>query len=139
MQDESRRNSIQPDRVLTALWNHCNLLLEEGLTYDDYAKELGYLLFLKIAEEQTQPPLDRPSIIPQKYAWKSLVSLEGAELLGHYRKIIEALGQATGLPGVIFREAQSKIEDPAQLHQLIMLINSSIWYRKESYDWENNT
>ena len=131
LQDEPQNTSKKNELLLTALWKHCNLLLEEGLTYDDYAQELGYLLFLKIADEQTKRPFDKPSIVPHKYAWQSLLSLQGLDLLNHYRSVIEALRQDPGLPGVIFRKAKSRIDNPAQLHQLIMLIDSGIWYSQE--------
>lgn len=109
------------------------MLLKEGLTYEEYAREIGYLLFLKIADEQTKPPLARPPIIPHEHAWDSLTCLRGKELLSHYSRVVEALAQSPGLPGMLFRQGPSKIRNPRQLRRLIILINSAVWYREESH------
>jgi len=37
---------------------------DDGLSYGDYVEQLTYLLFLKMADEQTKPPLNRQPIIP---------------------------------------------------------------------------
>jgi type I restriction enzyme M protein len=72
---------------------------------------------LKMAHEQTQPPFNRPAIVPEDYNWASLLDLEGDALEIHYRHVLEHLGRGKGLLGVIFRKAQNKIQDPAKLRQ----------------------
>ena len=42
--------------IVQKLWNYCNILRDDGLSYGDYVEQLTYLLFLKMAHEQTQPP-----------------------------------------------------------------------------------
>ncbi|MFA7279242.1 MAG: type I restriction-modification system subunit M N-terminal domain-containing protein [Sterolibacterium sp.] len=37
--------------IVAKLWNLCNILKDEGVTYHQYVTELTYLLFLKMAEE----------------------------------------------------------------------------------------
>jgi type I restriction enzyme M protein len=51
----------------------------------------------------------------------------GDALEVHYRHILESLGKAEGLLGVIFRKAQNKIQDPAKLERLITLIDGETW------------
>ena len=43
-------------QIVQKLWNYCNVLRDDGLSYGDYVEQLTYLLFLKMAHEQTQPP-----------------------------------------------------------------------------------
>src|SRR6202049_429468 len=45
--------------IVQKLWNYCNVLRDDGLSYGDYLEQLTFLLFLKLAHEQTQPPYSR--------------------------------------------------------------------------------
>ena len=40
--------------IVQKLWNYCNVLRDDGMSYDDYVKQLTYLLFLKMADEWTK-------------------------------------------------------------------------------------
>jgi type I restriction enzyme M protein len=40
--------------VVQKLWNYCNVLRDDGVSYGDYVEQLTYLLFLKMADEQTK-------------------------------------------------------------------------------------
>lgn len=113
--------------IVQRLWNYCNVLRDDGVSYGDYVEQLTYLLFLKMADEQTKPPFNKPSTIPESLDWKSLLSKDGDALEIHYRHIIETLGKGKGLLGVIFRKSQNKIQDPAKLRRLIELINGETW------------
>ncbi len=104
------------------LWNYCNVLRDDGVSYGDYVEQLTYLLFLKMDDEQTKPPFNRVSKIPKNLDWESLLKKDGDELEVHYRHILESLGKEKGMIGVIFRKAQNKIQDPAKLKRLVMLI-----------------
>jgi type I restriction enzyme M protein len=105
--------------IVQKFWNYCNILRDDGLSYGDYVEQLTYLLFLKMAHEQTQPPLNRASVVPEDYNWPSLLELDGDALETHYRKTLENLGKQGGVLGVIFRKAQNKIQDPAKLRRLV--------------------
>jgi len=52
--------------LVQKLWNYCNILRDDGLSYGDYVEQLTFLLFLKI-EEQSQPPFNKPSSMPKGY------------------------------------------------------------------------
>ena len=104
------------------LWNYCNVLRDDGVSYGDYVEQLTYLLFLKMDDEQTKPPFNKSSKIPKNLDWQSLLKKDGDELEVHYRHILESLGKEKGMIGVIFRKAQNKIQDPAKLKRLVMLI-----------------
>jgi len=114
--------------VIQKLWNYCNVLRDDGLSYQDYIEQLTILLFLKMADEQAKPPFNRPAIIPENLDWQSLVRLDGDELDVHYRHILVELAKSPGTLGVIFRKAQNKIQDPAKLKRLVSdLIDKEQW------------
>ena len=114
--------------IVQKLWNYCNVLRDDGLSYQDYIEQLTFLLFLKMADEQTQAPFSRPAIVPYGLDWPSLVRLDGDDLEVHYRHILGELGKQPGTLGVIFRKAQNKIQDPAKLKRLVSdLIDREQW------------
>ena len=118
----------QPQQIVAKLWNYCNVLRDDGLSYGDYVEQLTFLLFLKMADEQTRPPFGKPSPLPEGFDWPSLLERDGDELETHYRHVLETLGKQPGMLGVIFRKAQNKIQDPAKLRRLIVdLIDREHW------------
>ncbi len=117
-----------PSALVQKLWNYCNILRDDGLSYGDYVEQLTFLLFLKMADEQSKPPFNRPSAVPKGFGWDALLKLDGDDLEAHYRKTLEELGKRPGMLGVIFRKAQNKIQDPAKLRRLIVdLIDKEQW------------
>ena len=118
--------------IVQKLWNYCNVLRDDGLSYGDYVEQLTFLLFLKMADEQTKPPFNRKALIPKDLDWASLVRLDGDPLETHYRQILSELGKTKGTLGIIFRKAQNKIQDPAKLRRLIAdLIDKEQWMSLE--------
>jgi type I restriction enzyme M protein len=115
--------------IVQKVWNYCNVLRDDGVSYSDYVEQLTYLIFLKMAEEQAKLPgsLAKPSPIPEQYNWQSLISKDGEALETHYRQTLEELAKAKGLLGVIFRKSQNKIQNPAKLKRLVTLIDSETW------------
>jgi type I restriction enzyme M protein len=117
-----------PTALVQKLWNYCNILRDDGLSYGDYVEQLTFLLFLKMADEQARPPFNRPSPIPKDKDWAALLAKDGDELEVHYRHTLEELGKQSGMLGLIFRKAQNKIQDPAKLRRLIVdLIDKEQW------------
>src|SRR4051794_29434564 len=115
-------------QLVQKLWNFCNLLRDDGLSYGDYVEQLTYLLFLKMGHERTGPPWNDEARIPAGYDWLSLVGKEGPELEAHYTVLLNELGRQPGLLGLIFRKAQNKVQDPAKLRRLIVdLIDPETW------------
>ena len=110
--------STNTQYIVQKLWNYCNILRDDGMSYGDYVEQLTYLLFLKMAHERTQPPYNQPSRIPRDYDWDSLLRRDGDELETHYRHALEELGKQEGMLGIIFRKAQNKIQDLAKLRRL---------------------
>ncbi len=48
--------------IVSKLWNLCNVLRDDGITYHQYVTELTYILFLKMAAET-----DAEEKIPKGY------------------------------------------------------------------------
>ena len=114
--------------LVQKLWNYCNILRDDGLSYGDYVEQLTFLLFLKMADEQSRPPYNKPSPIPKGFGWDKLVALDGDDLEIHYRHTLEELGKRPGMLGIIFRKAQNKIQDPSKLRRLIAdLFDKETW------------
>jgi hypothetical protein len=106
--------------IVQKLWNYCNVLRNDGMSYGDYVEQLTYLLFLKMADERTKPPHNQPSSVPAEYSWPTLMKKDGDELFDHYRHVLEKLGNEKGLLGLIFNKSQNKFQDPAKLRRLIV-------------------
>lgn len=118
--------STHTQYIVQKLWNYCNILRDDGMSYGDYVEQLTYLLFLKMAHEREQ--YGQEARIPQHLGWASLLSKDGVELEKHYRHVLEELGTHEGMLGIIFRKAINKIQNPAHLRRLIVdLINEEQW------------
>ena len=119
---------MNTQQIVAKLWNYCNVLRDDGLSYGDYVEQLTYLLFLKMAHERTQSPWKEKPVIPSGHDWPALLAKDGDALEVQYRRTLEALGKQHGMLGVIFRKAQNKIQDPAKLRRLVAdLIDREQW------------
>ncbi len=119
-------NSQASRSIVDRVWNYCNVLRDDGVSYGDYLEQLTYLLFLKM-DDENRNLLGKTSTIPVELSWQSLLPLQGAELETQYIKILTELGKGAGLVPVIFRKAQNRIQDPAKLRRLVKLINDETW------------
>ncbi|MFZ3209358.1 MAG: class I SAM-dependent DNA methyltransferase [Geobacteraceae bacterium] len=113
--------------IVSKVWSFCTTLRDDGVGYGDYLEQLTYLIFLKMADEYSQPPYNRKVGIPAEYNWQSLKAKRGAELEGHYMTLLHELGNKPGMLGQIFTKAQNKIQDPAKLYRLIDMVNETQW------------
>jgi type I restriction-modification system DNA methylase subunit len=64
----------ESSHLVQKLWNYCNILRDDGLSYGDYVEQLTFLLFLKMADEKARPPFNKPSPIPKGKDWRALLS-----------------------------------------------------------------
>ena len=114
--------------IVQKLWNLCNVLRDDGITYHQYVTELTWLLFLKMAEE-TQ----REAQLPAGYRWGDLEAKDGLELLTFYRALLLHLG-THGNPRVqaIFQNASTSLKEPRNLRKLVESIDALDWYSAKS-------
>ena len=78
---------MNTQEIVAKLWNLCNVLRDDGITYHQYVTELTYILFLKMAKETGVE-----ANIPEAYRWDNLVNKSGIELKNFYKKLLNALG-----------------------------------------------
>ena len=78
-------HAMNASTLVQKLWNYCNVLRDDGMSYGDYVEQLTYLLFLKMADERSKPPYNQPSIVPAGYSWPELLKRDGDGLFDHYR------------------------------------------------------
>jgi type I restriction enzyme M protein len=76
--------------IVAKLWNLCNVLKDDGVTYHQYVTELTYLLFLKMAKET-----GREEGIPAEWRWDVLESLQGLSQFNHYKELLLRLGSSS--------------------------------------------
>lgn len=110
--------------IVSKLWNLCNVLRDDGITYHQYVTELTYILFLKMAKEtgaETQ--------IPETYRWDNLTVKSGVELKKFYKELLTHLGEeCTGRVREIYQGAATNIDEPKNLEKIITTIDGLDWF-----------
>jgi type I restriction enzyme M protein len=110
--------------IVAKLWNLCNVLKDDGVTYHQYVTELTYLLFLKMAKET-----GTEEQIPKGYRWDNLETKPAPDRLEHYKLTLIHLGtHGSTLVKEIFGNASSFIKKPATLSTLVAEIDKLDWY-----------
>ena len=132
--------SINPaaSDIVAKLWNLCNLLRDDGVTYHQYVSELTYLLFLKMMKETDQE--DRLVILkaPKKGApkerlngtrWADLMSASALDRLDMYKELLLDYGRfGHGTVQEIYANTSTFITKPATLSKLVEEIDKLDWY-----------
>lgn len=110
--------------IVGKLWNLCNVLKDDGVTYHQYVTELTYLLFLKMAEETGQH-----GQLPAGRRWADLKAKAAPERLEFYKTtLIHLGGHGSTLVQEIYANASSFIKKPATLSTLVTEIDKLDWY-----------
>jgi len=110
--------------IVQKLWNLCNVLRDDGITYHQYVTELTYILFLKMAKEAKSEEK-----IPKGYRWDDLVSKKGIELHQFYRKLLLELGtEGKNRIQQIYVNAHTNIDEPKNLEKIVKAIDGLDWY-----------
>ncbi|PKM57449.1 MAG: SAM-dependent methyltransferase [Firmicutes bacterium HGW-Firmicutes-3] len=115
---------MNTNEIVSKLWNLCNVLRDDGITYHQYVSELTYILFLKMSKER-----DVETNIPVEYRWDRLVEKDGVELKNFYRQLLLDLGtKSEGRVKEIYTNANSNIDEPKNLEKIIKSIDQLDWY-----------
>lgn len=75
---------MNTQEIVAKLWNLCNVLRDDGITYHQYVTELTYILFLKMAKETGSE-----ENIPEGYRWDDLLARKGLELKSFYKELLD--------------------------------------------------
>lgn len=115
---------MNTQEIVAKLWNLCNVLRDDGITYHQYVTELTYILFLKMAKETGVE-----ANIPEAYRWDNLVNKSGIELKNFYKELLDKLGtNTTGRIREIYQGSATNIEEPKNLEKIIKTIDELDWY-----------
>lgn len=115
---------MNTQEIVSKLWNLCNVLRDDGITYHQYVTELTYILFLKMAKET-----GAESKLPEGYRWDDLKSKSGIELKSFYKNLLNHLGEkSTGRVQQIYQGSATNIEEPKNLEKIITTIDGLDWY-----------
>src|SRR5271156_2829825 len=113
--------------IVAKLWNLCNVLRDDGITYTDYVTELTFLLFLKMLAET-----GHEERLPKEHRWAGLLKREGIDLLEYYRQLLLDLGNPKKTKDqvvlAIFTDAQTKLKKPTNLEALTRALDKLDWF-----------
>lgn len=110
--------------IVAKLWSLCNVLRDDGITYNEYVTELTYLLFLKMLEET-----GKEERLPEGWRWSLLAKREGMEQLDYYKAMLLELGKSKdALVSAIFIDAQTHLRKPTNLKALTSSIDQLDWF-----------
>lgn len=110
--------------IVAKLWNLCNILKDDGVTYHQYVVELTYLLFLKMAKETGSEDQ-----LPESFRWDDLQAKPASDRLDFYRQLLIHLGtHGSSLVKEIFASAISTIKKASTLSLLVTEVDKLDWY-----------
>lgn len=140
---------MNTQEIVAKLWNLCNVLRDDGITYHQYVTELTYILFLKMAKETDVEAkfaegvtiLEGDSLTAEQiaenaqkqiikdYSWDVLKSKSGIELYNYYKDLLRLFGTyCKGRVREIYNGAVTNIEEPKNLEKIITTIDKLDWY-----------
>jgi type I restriction enzyme M protein len=110
--------------IVAKLWNLCNVLKDDGVSYHQYVIELTYLLFLKMAKEtKTEHRL------PEGYTWDDLTNTPELERLEFYKNALIHLGlHGVAIVKEIYNNAYSSVKKAKTLSTLVTDIDKLNWF-----------
>ena len=129
--------------IVSKLWNLCNVLRDDGITYHQYVTELTYILSLTMAKETGAEDRFSQGIslapgqkftngekqVVLDYSWDRLTEKSGLELYKYYKDLLRFFGTyCTGRVREIYQGAATNIEEPKNLEKIISAIDSLDWF-----------
>lgn len=140
----NEQNNMSTQDLVAKLWNLCNLLRDDGVTYHEYINELTFLIFLKMAEEtgteDTRTEKEKTkklkkgeerkeANIPEGYRWADIEAYNAASRLEEYKKLLIHLGShGSRITKSIYANASTVVRKPATLDKLVTEIEKLDWY-----------
>ena len=130
--------------IVAKLWNLCNLLRDDGVTYHQYVSELTYLLFLRMMQETGQedglviyksPKKGEPAEKMEGTRWADLMAASAPDRLDMYKELLLDYGlHGRGSVQQIYANASTFITKPATLSKLVVEIDKLDWYSVQRDD-----
>lgn len=123
---------MSAEQIAKKLWELCNVLRDDGVTYHQYLNELTYILFLRLSEVKK---FDQD--IPEQYRWSKLKEIkDNKELFDTYRDLLANLGTQSTNASIteIYTNASTTLRKPVNLRTLITNIDQIDWFEDEEQD-----
>jgi Type I restriction-modification system methyltransferase subunit len=134
--------------IVSKLWNLCNVLRDDGITYHQYVTELTYILFLKMLNETNQEGkiatgvelIEKPETSEEKtqnvekqiiidYTWNVLKNKSGLDQYNYYKNLLRLFGKyCKGRVQQIYNGSISNIDEPKNLEKIITNIDDLDWF-----------
>ncbi|GII89678.1 DNA methyltransferase [Sphaerisporangium siamense] len=112
--------------ITKVLWSLSDFLREDGIPVSEYVEQLAFLIFLKLAHEQSQRPLNPLDVLGYD-AWGELRRTDVQHQPWRYEQMLNHLASRPGNLGLLFRKAQNRIQEPTKLSQVIDLVDLHHW------------
>jgi type I restriction enzyme M protein len=139
----TQTNPVASD-IVAKLWNLCNLLRDDGVTYHQYVSELTYLLFLRMMQETEQenglvifkaPKKGEAVVEMEGTRWADLTAASAPDRLRLYKELLLDYGlHSKGSVQQIYANASTFITKPATLSKLVTEIDKLDWYSVQRDD-----
>jgi len=123
---------MSADEIANKLWNLCNVLRDDGVTYHQYLNELTYILFLKLSEVK-----GFEEHIPEEYRWRSFVEEDdNNEAFVRYRKFLAEISNTSTSESIkeIYTNASTSLRKPVNFDTLVQAIDKIDWYEEDDRD-----
>jgi type I restriction enzyme M protein len=123
---------MSAQELANRLWNLCNILRDDGVTYHQYLNELTYILFLRLSEVR-----EFEHEIPKKYRWSELRKVtDNKELFDTYRELLASISSKSKNASIkeIYTNASTTLRKPANLRTLFTEIDKIDWFEDKEVD-----
>jgi type I restriction enzyme M protein len=123
---------MSAEEISQKLWNLCNILRDDGVTYHQYLNELTYILFLKLSELK-----GFSDQIPEEYRWSTLKEItDNKELYDRYRNLLTNISNKADNQTIIdiYTNASTTLRKPVNLRTLVTQIDLINWYDEKDRD-----
>lgn len=135
--------------IVSKLWNLCNVLRDDGITYHQYVTELTYILFLKMCNETGSEDrfaegitlAEGNALTPEQetenaekqivldYSWTNLRKRSGLTQYNYYKDLLRLFGKhCKGRVREIYQNALTNINEPKNLEKIITTIDELDWF-----------
>ena len=120
------------ESIASKLWNQCNVLRDDGVTYHQYLNELTYILFLKLSEIK-----GFETEIPEEYRWRMFVNeKDNSKAFALYRDFLANVSTKTTSNSIkeIYRDASTSLRKPVNFNTIVQAIDKLDWYEEDDRD-----
>ena len=123
---------MSAQEIANKLWNLCNVLRDDGVTYHEYLNELTYILFLKLSEVK-----GFHDQIPAEYQWQYFVTEhDNNEAFARYREFLATVSTKTTSQSIreIYSNASTSLRKPVNFRSVVTAIDKLDWYEENDRD-----